>query len=212
MARVTPVVTYTLIAACVLAFFVFQGGGMGTVGRIAAIDAGAIYGPAIADGEWWRVITGAFLHGSLLHLGFNMYALYLFGPVLETRYGHVRYAALYLIGGVWGSAGALLLEPNAYTVGASGAIFGLLAAMFVAERRHGVPMMGGVGVWIVLNLVITFAIPGISVGGHIGGLIGGGLAGLLYEATARRRSTALAVAGTVALLAAAAVATIVAVG
>jgi membrane associated rhomboid family serine protease len=212
MARVTPIVTYALLAINVIVFFVFEGGGVSALARQQSIDAGAVYGPAIADGEWWRVVTGCFLHASLLHIAFNMYALYAIGPTLETRLGSVRYLALYVIGGLWGSAGALLMSPNSPTVGASGAIFGLMAALFIAEQRHGMPVMGGVGVFLVINLVITFTLPGISIGGHLGGLVGGGLAGLLYETTARRGGTPLAIAGTAALLLAAVAATIVAVG
>jgi membrane associated rhomboid family serine protease len=210
MARVTPVVTYALIAANVAIFLLYQGGGIGSVGADSIRSAG-LNGPAVAAGDWWRVISAAFLHASLIHIAFNMYALYAIGPILESRLGPVRYAALYLVGALWGSAGALLLSPNQFTVGASGAIFGLMAGLFIAERRHGVPVMGGVGLFIVINLVITFSVPGISAGGHIGGLVGGGMAGLLYENTMRRGGTPVAVAGTLVLFLAAVAATIVAV-
>jgi membrane associated rhomboid family serine protease len=210
MSRVTPIVTYALIAINVAVYLLWERGGVTQVPLANYID-GAILGPAIADGEWYRLVTGAFLHASLLHIGFNMYALYVIGPILETRLGALRYTGLYAVGALWGSAGALLQQPDVPTVGASGAIFGLMAALFVVEQRHGVPVMSGVGLFIVINLVITFSVPGISIGGHLGGLAGGAAAGLLYEHTARRGGGPLAIAGTAALLLVAVAATIVAV-
>ena len=215
MSRTTPYVTYVLIALNVAMFLVVvqrAGAAVGSIPTRYLYDSGAIYGPAISDGDWWRVVSGMFLHASILHIAFNMWGLWILGPILETRYGPVRFLALYMVGGLCGSAGALLMEPNTITVGASGAIFGLMAALFVVERRHNLPIASGIGVVLVLNLVITFSIPGISIGGHIGGLIGGALCGLLYETTARRGGAPLAVAGTAGLLLAALAATIVAVG
>ena len=215
MSRVTPYVTYVLIGINVAMFLWVVSVADGAIGSIPTrylYDAGAIYGPAISDGDWWRVVSGMFLHASILHIAFNMWGLWILGPILETRYGPLRYLSLYMVSGLCGSAGALLLEPDTITVGASGAIFGLMAALFVVERRHNLPIASGIGVVLVLNLVITFSIPGIAIGGHIGGLIGGALCGLLYETTSRRGGAPLAVAGTVGLLLAAAAATIVAVG
>ena len=114
-----------------------------------------------------------FLHGSIIHLGFNMYALWIFGPAIERRYGAARYLALYFAAGLWGSAGALILSPNGYTVGASGAIFGLMGAFVAIAKVQGARDLGGVGAMIAINLVFTFAVPGISIGGHLGGLVGG---------------------------------------
>jgi membrane associated rhomboid family serine protease len=174
MARVTPVVSYAVIGICVAAFLVAGP-------RTALWFDGALFGPAVAAGEWWRVVTSMFLHGGLLHLLFNMYALYAFGPVLETRFGPLRYALVYLVGGLFGAAGALLTAPDRYTIGASGAIFGMLGALFMIEQRYGATAMSGVGGIIAINLVFTFLIPGISIGGHVGGLIGGAAAGYVIE-------------------------------
>ena len=137
---------------------------------------GALYGPAVATGDWWRLLTAAFLHAGPFHLGMNMLALWWLGTGLETRIGRGRFLLLYVVSGLAGSAGALLLTPNTPTVGASGAIFGILGAALVLERQ-GTPIFAGsvVGI-LVLNLAITFAFrSSISVGGHLGGLVGGAL-------------------------------------
>jgi membrane associated rhomboid family serine protease len=131
----------------------------------------------VAEGDWWRLITAAFLHYGPFHLLLNMLALWWFGSLLEQRIGSGRYLLLYLVSGLAGSAGALLLDPTVPTVGASGAIFGILGAGLVMEQFQRDYVFGGsaLGV-IVLNLVFTFSISNISIGGHIGGLIGGAAA------------------------------------
>ena len=136
---------------------------------------GVLYGPLVADGEWWRLFTPMFLHYGPLHLGLNMLALWWFGSAVEQVLGRGRYLLLYLVSGVAGSAGALIASPNSLTVGASGAIFGILGAAFVLERQRTYVLGGGAGMLIVLNLVFSLAVPGISIGGHLGGLAGGAL-------------------------------------
>jgi membrane associated rhomboid family serine protease len=128
----------------------------------------------VAHGDWWRLITAAFLHYGPFHLLLNMLALWWFGSALERRIGSGRFLAIYLVSGLAGSAGALMLDPTTPTVGASGAIFGVLGAGLVMEQFQRDYVFGGsaLGV-IVLNLVFTFSIANISIGGHIGGLIGG---------------------------------------
>jgi membrane associated rhomboid family serine protease len=152
---------------------VFQDGaliGYGSFDGVTAVGVGA--------GEWWRLITSAFLHGSIIHLGMNMLMLWWIGAPMEEAMGRGRYILLYLVSGLAGSAGALLLtEPFRPTVGASGAIFGLLGAALVFERQRNYVLGGSALSIIVLNLVLTFAIPGISIGGHLGGLAGGAAAG-----------------------------------
>ena len=116
-----------------------------------------------------------------------MYALWAFGPALEARYGHVRYFALYIASGLCGSAGALVLSsPFVPTVGASGAIFGLMGAYVAIAKIHGARDMGGIGAVIAINLFITISVPGISIGGHLGGLLGGVLCGLGFEMIGRQ--------------------------
>ncbi len=114
----------------------------------------------VTHGEWWRLITAAFLHYGPLHLGLNMLALYWYGPVLEQIIGRWRYLLLYLVAGLAGSAGALYVSPNDITVGASGAIFGVLGALLVLERRGMISSGGQILMLIVLNLVFTVAVPG----------------------------------------------------
>jgi membrane associated rhomboid family serine protease len=138
---------------------------------------GALYGPLVADGEWWRLITAAFLHLGPLHLGMNMLALWWFGPPLEYVLGRGRFLLLYLVSGLAGSAGALVATPHGVTVGASGAIFGILGAALVLERQRTYVFGGAALTIIVLNLVFSLALAGsgISLGGHLGGLAGGAL-------------------------------------
>jgi membrane associated rhomboid family serine protease len=145
----------------------------GTGNRI--YEEGALYGPLVANGDWWRLFTSMFLHYGPLHLGLNMLALWWFGAAVEGVLGRGRYLLLYLVSGLAGSAGALLFTPDSVTVGASGAIFGILGAAFVLERQRTYVLGGGALGIIVLNLAFTFAVSGISVGGHLGGLAGGAL-------------------------------------
>ena len=174
--------TIGLIAINVIVFLIeLAGGGAGSLngGGTVIHDAG-LRGPEIANGEWWRVISGGFLHAGFLHLLLNMYVLYVAGSILEPGIGTPRFLGIYFVSLIAGSLGALIVDPNTLTVGASGAIFGLMAAVIVVARGRGVEQLATqFGLFVVLNLVLTFSISGISVGGHIGGLIGGAVAALL---------------------------------
>ncbi|MGH3072496.1 MAG: rhomboid family intramembrane serine protease, partial [Gaiellaceae bacterium] len=139
-------------------------------------EHGALYGPLVANGEWERLITAAFLHYGPIHLGMNMLALWWIGQPLENALGPVRYVLLYVVAGLAGSAGALIANPTGVTVGASGAIFGILGAAIVLERQRTYVLGGSAITLLVVNLAFTFAVPGISIGGHLGGLAGGALA------------------------------------
>jgi membrane associated rhomboid family serine protease len=133
----------------------------------------------VAEGEWYRILTSGFLHAGLFHLAVNMYSLWILGSLLEPRLGSVRFGLLYVASLLAGSLGALALEPDALHVGASGAIFGLFGAVVAFQLSRGLnPFSTGVGTLLVVNLVITFALPGISIGGHLGGLAGGVLGGI----------------------------------
>ncbi len=164
----------------------------------------ALFGPAVADGQWDRLLTSGFVHYGLIHIGFNMLILYRFGEMLEPALGRVRMAALYLTALLTGSLGAVLLQPQAFTAGASGAVFGLVAAAAVGLRQRGIDVwQSGVGPLLAINLVLTFVLPGISIGGHLGGMAGGALVGsVMLQTPADRRSVTqgLAVAALVALL------------
>ena len=186
--------TYALIALCVLAFVaeLAGGGGAGSLdggGRV--IREGGLFGPAVDGGEWYRIVTSAFLHAGLFHLLLNMFALYVLGTLLEPGIGTARFIAVYAVSILGGSFGALLLDPGEVTVGASGGIFGLMAATFIVARGRGMDDVASqIGIFVVINLVFTFSIPGISIGGHLGGLVAGGLAALLISAVERRRTQA----------------------
>ena len=152
------------------------GGSINGTGNRLFAD-GALFAPSVAAGDWWRLVTAAFLHYGPLHLLLNMYSLYFAGTILEHVIGRWRFLLLYLVSGIAGSAGALVWSPNAVTVGASGAIFGVFGALFVLERRGRIHSGGQIGALIVVNLLFTFALSSfISVGGHVGGLIGGFIA------------------------------------
>lgn len=156
------------------------GGGLGLFSGSPLAPLGGLAAAPVAAGQWWRIFTAAFLHSGLLHVGFNMAVLYMLGPQLERALGWVRFALLYLTALVAGSLGALVASPNALTVGASGAIFGLIAATIVGQRAAGIdPRASGMVTWLVVNLLFTFIVPGISIGGHLGGLAGGFLAGVI---------------------------------
>ena len=213
-----PVVTYVLIAVNVL-MAIGSGALFGRGGRTQAFVDLALIGNAgsgigVAHGEYWRLVTGGFLHSGALHLLFNMWVLLFLGRELEPTLGRARYIALYTTSLLAGSAGALLLNPNTITVGASGAVFGLMGAAFIMYRERGIdPMQAGIGPMILLNLGITFLVPNISVGGHNGGLLGGGIAALVMERLAgRARSVWVPVAACAALGVVAAVAGIAAAG
>lgn len=156
-----------------------------------AIDSsGQLVG--VSEGEWWRLATAMFLHYGPIHLFMNMLLLWFIGPALEDYLGHGRFALLYVVSGLAGSAGALLWSPDSLTVGASGAIWGIMGAALVLEAQR-VYVFGGQALGlVVLNLAITFLLPGISKGGHVGGLVGGALAILVF--TRLRRVPALATA------------------
>jgi len=209
-----PTVTYALIAINVLVFIGTYVGGSALTGSTggSVYDRFALFGPAVSQGDWWRLVTSGFLHYGLFHILFNMYALYWLGRMIEPALGHARFAALYFTSMLCGSLGALLIQPNALTAGASGAIFGLLGAAFVMARARGIDVMAtGIVPIILLNLVITF-LPGsgISIGGHVGGLIGGVVITAAFEWLGRRRRSPVPALAVCVVIAVAAVAVSVA--
>ncbi len=201
-----PRVTYGLILINVAAFL-FEGNlSFGGEPSSSIYIKGALLGSypglsgtGVAHGQWWRIVTSGFLHENLLHIGFNMYVLYVLGLQLEPILGSVRFGVIYAVSLLTGSLGALLVTPHSLTVGASGAVFGIMGAFAVELRARKIPIMrggiGGIGGLIVINLVISFTLPGISWGGHIGGLIGGAVAALVLMLGERRRQQALALVG-----------------
>jgi len=166
-------VLIALNAVAFLAEIVGGGGGFRVGGSSVVFDFG-LYGPLVAEGEWYRLLSGGFLHASLVHIGFNMFALYFLGRLLEPSIGTPRFLGVYFASLFGGAFGALLLDPEALTVGASGAIFGIFGATFVIARGRGLDTVASsVGVILLINLAISIGSPSISLGGHLGGLAAG---------------------------------------
>ncbi|HEY5198397.1 MAG TPA: rhomboid family intramembrane serine protease [Solirubrobacteraceae bacterium] len=166
------------------------------------ISKGALSAQSIAVGhQYWRLVTAGFLHENLLHIGFNMYLLYVLGQMLEPALGPVKLVAIYAVALLFGSCGSMIGVPALEsTIGASGAVFGLMGAAVVEMRARGInPMDSGIPGLIVINLIFSVTFSGISIGGHIGGLIGGTLAALALGLGDRRRSRLLGLAGCVVL-------------
>ncbi len=142
----------------------------------------------LEQGEWYRLISCGFVHFGLFHVAMNMILAYQLGQMFEPRIGSLRFGLLYFASLLGGSVGALVLSPDAVTGGASGAVFGLMAAAVVGMRHEGLnPMRSGLGVTFVINLVITLTIPGISIGGHFGGAAIGAICGAVVLAPASWR-------------------------
>jgi membrane associated rhomboid family serine protease len=180
-----PYATVSLIIVNVVVFLaeLSQGIGLrGGVGGSQIVRDGGVAAPPVADGEWYRLVTAGFIHAGLGHIAFNMIALWWLGGALERYVGAWRMIAIYMAAILWGSLGAILLSPHSLTVGASGGVFGLMAALLVIQRQRGLALLGSsIGIILILNLGITFAIPGISIGGHLGGLVGGALAAFVLS-------------------------------
>lgn len=188
-----PYVTYGLIAVCVAAY----------AGQQASADFDALLGMTateVARGELWRVVTYGFLHASPIHILFNMLLLFQLGTALEERLGRARFLGVYALSVAGGGIGALLQQgPFDFARGASGGVFGLMGVVVVLSRRGRSPIESGVGGLLVINLVITFLIPGISIGGHLGGLVAGAAGGLLVRVVGERMDLGRVVATTAVL-------------
>jgi membrane associated rhomboid family serine protease len=187
-----PTLTYVLMGINIALWIGFQlsGGAGDEVYAQAALSR-----VGLREGYFWEVVTSGFLHApGFLHIAFNMFALYVLGGMLEPAIGRLRFGLIYAVSLLVGAFGALLLQPVGLTVGASGAIFGLMGAAVVIMRNRGLnPMENGLVFIIGLNLLISFLVPNISIGGHLGGLIGGALAAfVLFDLRERVRVPAVA--------------------
>ena len=194
----TPVVTYALIAVNVLAFVLQMASG--TMEKDLAL-----WSPAVAQGQLYRLVTSAFLHYGATHLLLNMWALYVVGPPLEMWLGRLRFGALYALSGLGGSVLVYLVSPlDTATAGASGAIFGLFAATFVVGKRLVVDVRWVVAV-VALNLVFTFLVPlissqRISWQAHLGGLVSGAVVAAAYVYPPRELRNGIQAAVTIVVL------------
>jgi membrane associated rhomboid family serine protease len=183
--HVEPIATFVLIAINVAIFF-------GVRSSPQSYTDLVLFGPLVADGDYWRLITSGFLHVEFWHIGMNMLSLYWLGRLVEPALGHPKFVAIYLASLLTGSLGVLILDPNSPTLGASGAIYGLLGAAIVMARHRNVDLMqSGLVPILAINLGLTFFVSGISIGGHIGGLIGGLIATFAVEQISMRRRNAL---------------------
>ena len=189
--------TMGLIGLCVAAFVAQVVGGAdlvdGSPGGSVTVNFGLLgFGGngreliGVGEGEYYRIITGGLLHSGIIHLGLNMVALYFLGALLERAIGARRFAGIFLVSLLGGSLGALVLSAESLTVGASGAVFGLMAAAFLEAKDRGLDDVASqIGFYVIINLIFTFSVPNISIGGHLGGLLAGG-ALTLALAQARR--------------------------
>jgi membrane associated rhomboid family serine protease len=176
-----PTLTYVLIGInVILGLGSVLGGNVGSSGGDLT-EAFELSRAQLADGELYRLITNGFVHRGLFHLAANMLALWILGSMLEPALGRARFALIYFVSLLCGSLGVLLFSADE-SAGASGAVFGLMGAAIVVARSRGLSLMeSGLGLWLGLNLLITFTIPNISIGGHIGGLVGGIVAAFVLE-------------------------------
>ncbi len=191
-ARAMVPVTYTLIAINLLVFV--AGEFDPALGRRMVLD-GAHLPSLVAAGEWWRALTAVFLHGGFTHILFNMWALYVFGPALEHRFGSAPFGALYLAAGIGGSALYQVMGRNVFAVGASGAIFGLMGALLAvtfAQRftPAGRAMFSQILLLLAINLALPFVVPNVAWEAHVGGLVAGALVGSAWERIPPGRGTA----------------------
>ena len=180
--------TFVLIAINVVVYLIEIAGGSGGINNPSGsfvVDYG-LYGPFVAEGEWYRLVTSGFLHASLIHIGFNMLLLFLLGRLLEQSLGTPRFLVLYFASLLAGSLGVMVLDPNGLTVGASGAVFGLFGAGFLLARERGLNELAAqLGFLILINIVFSLTGRNISIGAHLGGLIGGLLCALIIVAGGR---------------------------
>jgi membrane associated rhomboid family serine protease len=182
-----PTLTYVLIGInVVVGLAAILGGNIGSDGGTLE-DAWELSRHQLADGDIWRLVTSGFVHRGPFHLAANMLALYILGTMLEPALGRWRFGLIYFVSLLCGSLGVLLFSADE-SAGASGAVFGLMGAAIVVARSRGIGLWeSGLGLWLGLNLLITFTIPNISIGGHIGGLAGGFVAAIVLEGLGQRR-------------------------
>jgi membrane associated rhomboid family serine protease len=200
----TPIVTQILIAINAAVFIgeVASGtplGGVNSSSFGTVYEKGALFGPYIdqVHHQYYRLVTVGFLHDGLLHIAFNMLFLFFIGRMLEPAIGRLNFVVVYFVSLLAGSFGALLFSPQIPTVGASGACFGILGALIVVAHYRGISIwQSGLGLTLLINIVFTLSVSGISIGGHLGGVVGGAICGwLIVQLDEKRHLPAAAVAG-----------------
>jgi membrane associated rhomboid family serine protease len=190
--------TYAIIAICVAAFVAeiasggTVGGGGGTISERGELFASLIDSSGklvgVAEGQPYRLVTSAFLHAGIIHLGLNMFVLYILGTLLEPVIGTARFVGIFAVAVLSGSFLVMIMDPQLPTVGASGGIFGLMSAAFLIARHRGLDELASqIGFFVILNLVFTFGANHVSIGAHIGGLVGGAVAAFLVNQVDGRR-------------------------
>jgi membrane associated rhomboid family serine protease len=201
-----PIVTQILIAINVAVFVGETAtgtplGGVNSNSFGTLYEKGALFGPYIDQlhHQYYRLLTSGFLHDGILHIAFNMLFLFFMGPLLEPAIGRLNYLVVYFVSLLAGSFGALLFSPQIPTVGASGALFGVLGALVVVSHYRGISIwQSGLGITLLINIVFSLSVSGISIGGHLGGFVGGAICGwLIVQVGERRRMPAAAIAGCV---------------
>lgn len=218
LGRSEPIVTYSLVAVTAIAYIAIElhDAGLSALDRARGdtwLTKLALFGPAVHDGDYYRLVTNSLVHYGILHIAFNMFILWQVGKLLEPAAGHLRYFLLYIVSVLGGACGALILDPHALTGGASGGVFGLMAAATLVLTRNGMSFaQTGFGPLIVLNLFLGFFISNVSIGGHIGGLIAGALATEALLQSRQVRKPALGIVGVCAVGAAAVIGALIAAG
>ena len=205
-----PRATQVLIAINVIAFLIetaagapLGGGGGGTIWNHAVLLGPPLTAhnpfsaPFNGTHEYWRLVTGGFLHDGILHIGINMLSLYFVGAALEPAIGSRNFVVIYMTSLLASSFGSLLFQPDTPTIGASGAIFGVFGALIVVARYRGIPFwQSGLGFILLINLIFSLSVQGISIGGHLAGLVAGLITGwFVLEFDERRHMPAVAMAG-----------------
>ncbi len=192
-----PTATYAILVVCVVAFGLEM-----LTGTDSAINRfGMIGGEVAINGQWYRLVTSAFLHVNILHIAMNMYVLYIIAPVIERFLGHARFLILYVLAGLGGSVASFAFSsPNTASVGASGAIFGLMGALLIMARRTHANISQAMSL-IGLNLVFGFLVPGIDWRAHLGGLFVGFAVAAIFGYAPRRNRVAVQAAGVIVIVA-----------
>lgn len=178
-----PIVTYIIIAICILLYIIMEIFGNGSTNNITLLKFGANLDVLVKNGEYYRLFTSIFLHIGIMHLLCNMYSLYIIGREVESLFGKVKYIIIFILSGIFGSILSIAFSHNAISAGASGAIFGLLGALLYFGMHYrtylGEALVRSIIPILIINLIIGFLSPGIDMAAHIGGFVGGILVSMM---------------------------------